>query len=283
LTSDSLPEFGLIDALVENGRGGLDEAFYADLVGHSELTGNLGRIAVVPALGRRSLENPADVLAKISRAYGEDVREDGTVATILDQVRSLVDHLAEPIRYDVVLVDARAGLHETTASAVLGLGAEVFLFGLDEPQTLQGYSVMLAHLARFVRPNSPTPEWVNRLTMVQGKAPADTGERLHFAENCRELFNTAGFEQAPPPASREMALPTGAFKNLEWDDSISDAEVLPTEWALRPCLAVLYDAQFQRFDPFRRRDLLSESVYRMIFGDLLDAVDGVLRNTEVTP
>ncbi len=172
MTPDTLPEFGIIDALVENGLSGLDEGFYADLVGPSVLASRGGRIDVIPALGRRSLENPANVLAKIARAYVEDVRPDGTVATILDQVRNIIDHLAQPTRYDAVLVDARAGLHETTASALLGLGAEILLFGLDEPQTFQGYAVMLAHLAHFAPRGASAPEWVERLTMVQGKASA---------------------------------------------------------------------------------------------------------------
>jgi hypothetical protein len=101
----TLPEFGLIDALVENGLAPLDEAFLADLVGPSSLT-DRGRIEVIPAFGRRSIENPGEVLAKIARAYTEDLRPDGTVASILDQVRELVDYFADPMRYDAILIDA---------------------------------------------------------------------------------------------------------------------------------------------------------------------------------
>ncbi|MCC6559121.1 MAG: AAA family ATPase, partial [Polyangiaceae bacterium] len=207
LTPETLPEFGIIDALVENGLSGLDEAFFADLVGPSDLAGRGGRIDVIPAFGRRSLNNPADVLAKIARAYAEDVRADGTVATILDQIRAVIDQFADPARYDVILVDARAGLHETTASAILGLGAEVLLFGLDEPQTFQGYAVMLAHLGRFVPPGAQVPEWAERLTMVQGKAPAAPDERLSFAQRCQALFVNAGLGPPTPAAAAEVALP----------------------------------------------------------------------------
>lgn len=66
LDPGTLPEFGVLDALVENGLSGLDNAFLADLVGPSALAGGRGRIDVIPVLGRRSLENPADVLAKIA-------------------------------------------------------------------------------------------------------------------------------------------------------------------------------------------------------------------------
>jgi len=107
LTPETLPEFGVIDALVENGLSGLDGPFLTDLVGASELASGGGRIDVLPALGARSFQNPADVLAKIARAYVEDVRPDGSVQTILDQVRSLIDQFADPTRYDAILVDAR--------------------------------------------------------------------------------------------------------------------------------------------------------------------------------
>lgn len=280
LTEDTLPEFGIIDALVENGLSGLDHTFYADLVGPSALAGRAGRIDVVPALGRRSLQDPADVLAKIARAYTEDVKPDGTVESIRDQVRAVVDDLAAPTRYDAVLVDARAGLHETAASAVLGLGAEVLLFGLDEPQTFQGYAVMLAHLARFVSPGESPPEWVERLTMIQGKAPADAGERKDFAERCRELFATAGLGPRLPTPPAEVSLPAGPFSEVPWDDDVADEDVLPMTESLRDPVAVLYDGRFQHFDPLRRRDQVSETIYRTTFGDLLDRVDEVLKLAE---
>jgi Mrp family chromosome partitioning ATPase len=283
LTPDTLPEFGIIDALVENGLSGLDEGFYADLIGPSELAGKGGRIDIIPALGRRSLKNPANVLAKIARAYVEDVRPDGTVATILDQVRAIIDHLAQPTRYDAVLVDARAGLHETTATALLGLGAEILLFGLDEPQTFEGYAVMLAHLAHFAPRGASTPEWVERLTMVQGKASADADERLGFAQRCRELFAEAGLGAPLLVEEGEVTLPAGPFKDVPWDDDLPDEDVLPTASSFREPLAVLHDARFHRFDPLRRHDLLSENIYRATFSDILDRVDDALESVKVIP
>lgn len=282
LPGDTLPEFGMIDALVENGLSGLDAEFYADLVGPSELATRGGRIDVVPAFGRRSVKNPADVLGKIARAYGEDIRPDGTVSTFLDQVRAIVDHLADPERYDAILVDARAGLHETTASAVLGLGAEVLLFGLDEPQTFQGYAAMLSHLARVSPSAGELPEWATRVSMVQGKAPVDADARLDFARRCRELFADVGL--GPSPALPHVDLePLGFSDDVQWDDELPDEIVLPVEWMLPDPVAVLYDAAFQRFDPLNRRDLLSKSVYRTTFGELLDRIVPGLDHAAASP
>lgn len=284
LTESTLPKFGLIDALVENGMSRLDTHFYADLVGPSSLAARGGRIDVIPALGRRSLQNPADVLAKLARAYMEDVRPDGAVVSIMDQVREIIDELAKPTNYDAVLVDARAGLHETTASAVLGLGAEVLLFGLDEPQTFQGYSIMFAHLARFVPPGAPLPEWAERLTMVQGKAPADASERMAFADRCRELFASANLGPSQGAELTEIPLPPeGSFSDVSWDDTLSDEDVLSSLSDRLDPVVVFHDGRFERFDPLERRDLLSEHLYRATFGDLLDRVDGIMASAEEQP
>ncbi len=280
LNDDSLPEFGVLDALVENGLSGLDDRFLADLIGPSLLASGRGRIDVIPVLGRRSLRNPADVLAKIARAYTEDSGQNGEVATFRDQIRSLVDGFAKTNRYDAVLVDARAGLHETTASSLMGLGAEVFVFGRDEPQTFQGFRVLLAHLARFVDLGGPPPEWLARLTLVQGQAPSKAGERIAFMEKCRDLVAEAGLGQ-PEVAYRQPVTLSGSFGDIPWDDESPDDEVIPNdEWGLRDPLAVLDDARFRGFDPKVRPDLLDARLYRSSFEPLLEQVRNCFASDE---
>jgi CobQ/CobB/MinD/ParA nucleotide binding domain len=276
LDKDTVPEFGLIDALVENGLGPLDESFLADLVGPSPLADRQGRIDVIPAFGRRCLENPGEVLAKIARAYAENVQEDGSVATILDQVSVLVKHFADPKRYDVILVDSRAGLHETTASAILGLGADVFLFGLNEPQTFQGYPALLGHLARFVRPAGPTPEWLERITMVQSKAPSPESKQ-EFVEKCRTLFSEVGLGFRPRTNTVEVPLPAEPFGDVPWDDDVQDEDLmLDPEAGPREPLCILEDERFRFFNPASRQDLLSKQLYGASFGMFLDRISEAL-------
>jgi hypothetical protein len=279
LNPATLPEFGLVDALIENSLSSLDNLFIADLVGPSALADRMGRIDVVPAFGRRSLDNPADVLSKLASAYAEDVKPDGTVATLLDQVREIVDRLTDQNRYDAILIDSRAGLHETTASAILGLGAEVFLFGLDEEQTFQGYAYLFAHLARF-RNDSSAPEWLDRLTMVQGKAPADAARRTLFAERCQDLFEQTGLSPRGKGLT-EVPLPAAPFGDVPWrddDDEISDDELLPLgNIADREALAILDDTRYQNFSPLNQKDLLQIEIYRSSFGIFLDRIDTAFR------
>jgi CobQ/CobB/MinD/ParA nucleotide binding domain len=275
LNEKTVPEFGLLDALVESGIAPLDDSFLADLAAPSALADRRGRIDVVPAFGRRSLENPAEVLAKVSRAYTDHISDDGTVSTMLDQVRRVIDRLTELQRYDAIFVDARAGLHETTAAAVLGLGAEVFLFGLDEPQTFQGYAALLAHLARFVRPATPAPEWLERITMVQGRA-ASLDAHTDFSDKCRTLFMRIGL-LSPETISTDVQLPAEPFNDVPWDSETRD-EDLPRDADFEPSepLAILEDNRFRLFDPAIRQDLLSEQVHRSSFGRFLDTISNAL-------
>lgn len=281
LDEENQPEFGTVDALVECAFAPLDPAFLADLVSASPLAHQKGRIDVVPAFGRRSLGHPGDVLAKIARAYAEGPGPEGQTLTILDRVRGMIEVLADPMRYDAVLIDARAGLHETAASAIQGLGAEVFLFGLDERQTFQGFSALLAHLARFVDPGAAVPEWLERLTLVQAKAPGDAEARAEFIQRCADLFVATGLAPRPEPP-QTVPLPAGSFSDVPWDDEErTDHEILSDDEAsARSVLAILDDQRFQRFDPFRRRDLLSESLYRTTFGTLIDHVRAIVRVEE---
>ena len=56
LPDETLPEFGLLDYLVELEAGNpLDDEFFVDLIGPSWLGRGIGRVDVIPALGRRSL------------------------------------------------------------------------------------------------------------------------------------------------------------------------------------------------------------------------------------
>jgi len=273
LDDKTLPEFGLIDALVENGLSQLDDRFLVDLIGPSPLAARHGKIDVIPALGRRSLSNPGNVLAKIARAYLEDVLEDGTVATVLDQVRTLVDRFSDTAHYDVILIDARAGLHETTATAILGLGAEVFLFGLNEPQTFQGYSALIAHLVRFINPIGPPPEWLDRLTFVQGRT-TDSNSQAAFEERCRTLFATSWLAAYPTPTNTVVPLPAEPFSDVPWDDDLRDDDLsLGEDIGLREPVSVFEDDRFRLFEPIKQRDLLSEEVYWSAYGAFLARIN----------
>lgn len=277
LNESTTPQFGMIDALVERALAPLTPELIRDLVGASTLSGR-GRVDVVPAFGARSLANPADVLAKIGRAYGEVVRADGGFDTILDQVAAVIDAVEENSRYDLILIDARAGLHEIAAAALFGLGAEIMCFGIDEPQTFQGYRALFSHVDRYSRSEAAENEWYSRVSLVQAKAPLDTDLRAEFRRKCERLLRGSTLDRF----ENSVPLPDG-FGDVSWDESVSDADLGLTEGAsTTEILSIAYDSVFASFDPLQKRDQLSESVYQNTFGDLIAYVDEALAAREGT-
>lgn len=281
LDEETLPKFGLVDALVENGLSRLDESFFLDMVGPSKLAAGHGRIDVIPAFGSRSLQFPGDTLAKIARAYVEDIGEDGAAASILDQVSDVISHFTGSARYDAILIDSRAGLHETAAAAILGLGADVYLFGLDDTQTFQGYSALLSHLARFIEPGDPAPDWLQRLTFVQGKAPASPVDRAKFVERCQVLVSDSGLAGASTAQAEEISNPAEPFHDVPWDDIEDHNELALDDRGRMPePIAILDDDRFRKFEPLQRRDLVSEDIYRASYGAFLARINEVFAADE---
>lgn len=276
LNEGTTPEFGMIDALVEIGLDTLTDAFMADLVGPSALADRKGKIHVVPAFGRRSIENPGEILGKISRAYAERVDSNGSVATFLDKVSEITDYFSDLERYDAILIDARAGLHETTASAILGLGAHLFLFGLDEPQTFHGYEALLSNLTRISAIADAKSEWLSTVSMVQGKAPSDEEARASFAAKCHALFLKCGLT-SEVVKMKEVLLPAEPFRDVPWEDDtkILDEDLEKTSQR-QEVLHVLYDNDFLLFDPNHRNQLMTSTVYNYPYEMLIQKVKAVM-------
>jgi hypothetical protein len=269
LPGATLPEFGLLDYLVETSLIELPDSFFSDIVGSSWIGGGLGRVDVIPAIGRRSLETPQNVLAKIARAYLADSPR-GQPLTFTDQLNGLLDRVVAPNQYDAILLDARAGLHETTAAAVVGMGAHVFLFGIDQPQTFAGYDLLLSHLGTLPR---DAGDWPSRLTFVQAKNPGSNSEK--FSDSISDVYNKYFSITAPSSTSKEEK--SNELKALseeflvEWADDTSDSkieEVLTTE---TPSVISIYEnIMFHSFDPVSKSSQLEQAQYQISFGEFLN-------------
>lgn len=247
------PRFGTLDYYVETGVADVDDSFLDDLVATSELTDN-GLVHVAPAVGRESEASPQNVLGKIARAYVERLGPDGEAISFLDRTRSLVTRLCGRTNYDAVFVDARAGLNETTAAAILGLGAEILLFGIDTPQTFAGYRYFLAHLERFRPAASDESDWRYRLRMVQGKAQGSASTQSAFRTRSFELFSDTLYDV-------EEGIEEEAF-NFDYDDVNAPHYAWP----------ILDDGNYREFDPLARGDQFSEHLYDRTFGAFINAL-----------
>lgn len=281
LPDGTLPKFGLLDYLVESGLLPVDDDFYVDLVASSWLGGGKGRVDVVPAIGQSSLNNPANVLAKIARAYldggvqvGSDHGSEG-LSSFMDRMRALIDRLADPYSYDVVLIDARAGLHETTATAVVGLGAEVLFFGLDQPQTFAGYELLFAHLAEFQ--SVVDSDWYSRINFVQAKASNIVAQKDIFAQKIGDLA-TRYFLPPVQVVNTDLASLKDSF-DVEWADIPESETILVGDDSKLPICAILNDSRFNEFNPLADRDSLVERVYSATYGDFLAAIVTMVDNS----
>lgn len=247
------PKFGSIDFYVEGGLQELDDAFFHDCAGHSWLGAGNGRIDVVPSYGVMSLANPQKVLAKLARAYLETGDENGESLTFLKRTQVLVSRLASLRRYDAILIDARSGLHETTAASILGLGADVLLFGTHKPQTFLGYRILLSNLAQLpVR--DPDYDWRFRLRMVHAKA-ASTDATASYQSKMFDLFDSVFYSKTT--ATHVDILDHGFGFSL--DDQEAPHHAIP----------VLENEHYRAFDPVRERAQLTHEIYSPGFTSFL--------------
>jgi len=280
LTEQTLPAFGLLDYLVESQIGQRDDAFWSefipDLVAASWLGERLaGSIAVIPVLGGCSRDNPLDVLAKLARAYLERTSPSGGGAGVAERLGWLLDRFDRTGDYDAILIDARAGLHETAAAAILGLGAEVLLFAGDQPQTLPAFTPLFAHLANLMEQG-----WAERLHIVQSKAPLESDARDAFGQRMLDAINTwsatrDNTNQTIQPDSKPEDWADKFDSSWSVDEPGREASAAGDPGLCPdPCdvLAIAESFDYRVFDPVRDPDQLTSSLYQAAFGPFLNDV-----------
>lgn len=251
---DRRPKYGALDYLVEDSLGGVadDELFDFIVVSHF----SSGLIHVIPAVGRVTDEHPENMISKLSRGMIEDVVA-GERKSVASQIRAMIDHFIRQGEYDVVLIDARAGLSELTAGTWLALGAhKLLLFGTNQSQTFSGYRYVLAHLLSSLGVPSleSDNDWRIRLSFVQSKAAGGINGRLKFRERLHELCASIVYDAEDEP---EVEWPF----NFAFDEEGID---IPHNASY-----VNYDMNYDAFDPLSNESLLNEDLYQGSFGAFL--------------
>jgi len=263
LDDSRMPEFGVIDFLVENGLSKLTDSQLSAFIGTSELTfAGGGRVDVVPALGRRSVENPENVLPKLSRAMIEDVTEAGSVS-VGQQISQLIDRVSALNDYDVVLIDSRAGLAELAAPAVIGLGATILLFGTSQKQTIEGYRALFSGLQLLAQrdlASGRSADW--RLSVKPVYAKAGLGEESgdRFLDDFYELFSEHLYDAEADGSD------SGELIRFTRDDTSAP------HWPL----AIAFNQSFVDFDPARVAGQLTQNFYEQTFRPFLNGLDELI-------
>lgn len=264
LNEGTLPRFGAVDWLIEDGLSGIDDLFRADAIGPSPLASG---ISVMPAFGTATYNNPSEALAKIARAPVEDMDGERQVP-FRCQVRRMLDICSGSGEYDVILIDGRAGLHETTAAVALASGAQVLLFGRDEAQTHMGYRLLLAHIDARLKNGK---EWRDRALFVHAQAPAGdkSDARRRFEETWR----------GPVVTTTDVAPRLGIDDfDVAWPDDDAFDDMASNEEM--PVLTILDDARFRGFTPLSDRKVTDDGIYRETFGEFLTWLDDVVASGE---
>lgn len=253
---DRRPKYGVLDYLVENGLGGIADEEFEDFIGVSSFVD--GSIDVIPVVGRVTDEHPEAMLAKLSRAFIEDQSDSGLVS-FARQIREMVDRFAARKNYDAVLIDARAGLADSNAAALLGLGGEVLFFGIDQPQTFRGYRYLFAHLLENFGASVAYDDWRRHVSFVQAKAPAAPSKRSEFRESLYDLCSDYFYDE-------ETLEDDGRVEIADFNFSVADTgDTVPHDASY-----VTHDADYVAFDPCGDRTQLDPDVYSGPFRHFLD-------------
>jgi cellulose biosynthesis protein BcsQ len=195
LDEDRLPDYGLVDWLVEALVGQADEALLRDCLVDCDLARNEpGKIRVLPAFGKKTKE----YINKLGRIYMPTFGNDtGQFSGLADRLLGLLQQLSGlQDRPDLVLLDSRAGLHDIGSAAVTRLGAEVFLFARDDYQSWQAYRQLFEHLSNSrsvaVGMNDADLRW--RLKMVGAQLEPTESAKRHFTDTCYGVWSEALYD-----------------------------------------------------------------------------------------
>lgn len=270
LEGGRLPDYGVVDFLVENGVGGIGDELLRRFIGTSQLTSSSGGVVdVMPALGSRSGVAPENVLAKLSRAMIEDVTNQG-ILSVGQQISAMIDQVVARASYDAVLIDSRAGLAELAAPAVIGLGATVLLFGTAQTQTMEGYRALFAALRLLAQRDAVqnrNAEWRLALRPVYAKASLNAQTAEWFRDEIYELYSEYLYD-----AEREDEVG-------HQDPSLRFAE--QDESAPHTPLTIPFSSAFVDFDPTHEPSQLTVAFYEQSFRPFLNAIDRILERSPV--
>ena len=221
-----LPDFGVIDWLVEEAVGQADDQLLRNMVATSPLAETSeGVIRVVTTAGG----NEQDYIAKLSRVY-MDINQNGETLDFAHRLAQLLQQLEAQEKPDIVLLDSRAGIHDIAAIAITRLTDIAFLFAINTPQTWQAYHYLFSHWQKW---NVNLVTFRENLKIVAGMVP-ELG-RADYISRCSEsaynLFLETIYEEtaAEEPDTFNFAL----------DDNL--APHFPVE--------VLWNITFQEFNP----------------------------------
>jgi len=190
LPEEQLPEYGVVDWFVEDALGNA-AAIRDQMVASSRLADDLpGEILVAPSYGRRT----GDYLPKLGRCYLE--RGPNGPEQWTHRLQRLIELHEASHQPDIVLLDSRTGLHDSSAALVLAMGAQTLLFAVESRQTWKVYGFLFGHW----RQHPSVRDLRDKLWIVAGMVPETDRESYldKLTEHSWNLFMENLYDEAPP-------------------------------------------------------------------------------------
>ena len=251
------PRFGVADWLVEDIAGNDVVAMVPDMARQSPVVP--AGLWVVPAFGSVTDETPQNVIAKLARAYLDKQDEQGQ-QHFAHRLRRMVTELEQEYSPDVVLIDSRAGLHETVAASLLHLDAEVLCFATNLEVTWQGYRYLFSHLSQLAHSDGNAVDWRERFKMVSARSKM-TGLD-DFVGRSYGLWSDTLYEESDESFGEVFG----------FDEQDVSAPHYP--------LMIPRSDTFETFDPCRDLNRIEKTQLDQVFGELFRGLDERLEVVE---
>ncbi|WP_144637022.1 KGGVGR-motif variant AAA ATPase [Bordetella genomosp. 13] len=191
ILTSTLPDFGLIDWLIEDLNGGADGGLLSRCVADCEIgNDSAGEIKVIPAYGALT----GNYVSKLGRVYMPST-SGSEVVGLAERLQKLLQFCENIDNYevDVILLDARAGLHDIGSAAVTRLAAEAFFFGRNDDQNWWAFGQLFDHLraARSVQHGMGSDDDLRwRLKMVAAQTEPREDVRKNWVSSSYEAWNS---------------------------------------------------------------------------------------------
>lgn len=255
-----MPDYGLVDWLVESLVGQANETLLAECLVDCDLARNEpGRIRVLPAFGRKTKE----YVNKLGRIYMPTYsRETGKFMGLADRLLMLLEQFAGLAdRPDLLLLDSRAGLHDIGSAVVTRLGAEVFMFARDDYQSWQAYRQLFEHLSnsRSVAIGMDDADLRWKLKMIGAQLePTDSAKR-RFTDNCYTVWSDELYDAGVTVEEEENLRNSGK--------EVPEVFGLEQDNAPHAPLVINFDLSVKNFDLINSENRPDWRVIETAFGD----------------
>lgn len=258
ISPEARPTYGMVDWFAAEGLGfGADEKLLriGTIAEVSPLSRGLdGSIIVAPAFGEKS----EAYISKLGRLYATTTTNNSTglvFKTFADRLSEIIGKLEVAFSPDVVLIDSRAGIDDTSAVALTRLGAIAFMFGLNTRQTWDAYTMLFRHWQQHpsIGGKNDFREYLRFVSALTPDEALYPGYLAEMQNTAYEVFVSTLYDQLGDDNDEAEGF------NFSFD----------AENAPHHLLVVRRDDALLAFDPIKYPEHIQPAIFDKVFGDFV--------------